>query len=176
MPRPRSAMRQVREILRLTLGEGLSRRRAATSLGLPPTTVNDMVVRALAAELTWPLPEEWDDRELERRLYRPVGGVSVAKRRPDPDWAEVHKELKRKGVTLQLLWVEYKQREPDGYQYTQFCHRYRQWVRHLNIVMRHVHRAGEKMFVDFAGQTLPITDPVTRISGPRPECSSSGVT
>ncbi len=161
MPRPRIAMRQIREVLRLTLGEGLSKRKAAKAAGVPYSTTVDTVARALAAGLTWPLPNGLDDRDLETRLYRPVGGSSVARGKPDPDWAEVNRELKRKGVTLQLLWIEYKQRDRDGLQYSQFCHRYRRWEARLSVVMRQVHRAGEKAFLDFAGHTLPITDPKT---------------
>lgn len=161
MPRPRSAMRKIREVLRLTLGEGLSRRRAAVSSGLPYTTTTDCLARALAAGLSWPLPEGMDDQELETRLYRRAAGTPVDCGRPQPDWREVKKELRRKGVTLQLLWIEYKQRDPDGYQYSQFCLRYRRWAARLGVVMRQDHRAGEKGFLDFAGHTLPITDPVT---------------
>jgi transposase len=160
MPRPRAAMRKVREVLRLSLGEGLSRRRVSAATGVPLTTIADCLARAAAAQLEWPLPEGMDDAELERRLY-PGQGTGVMRQRPEPDWAEVHRELRRKGMTLQLLWIEYKQRVPDGYQYTQFVHRYRQWAQRLDVVLRQDHRAGEKLFVDFSGDTLPITDPVT---------------
>lgn len=161
MPRPRTAMRQVRDVLRLTLGEGLTRRQAAAATGVPPSTVIDCVARAKAAGLTWPLPEGMDDRDLETLLYNRRGSRPGRKRRPDPDWGEVHRELKRKGVTLQLLWIEYRQRDPGGYQYSHFCTRYREWAARVDVVMRQEHRAGEKAFLDFAGQTLPITDPKT---------------
>jgi transposase len=164
MPRPRAAMRKVREVLRLVLGEGLSRRRASAATGVPLTTIADCLARAAAARLPWPLPEGIDDAELERRLY--PGQAASARQRMEPVWAEVHREMRRKGVTLQLLWIEYKQRVPDGYQYTQFVHRYRQWATHLDVVLRQDHRAGEKLFVDFAGQTLPITDPTTGLVTP----------
>ncbi len=159
MPRPRAAMRKVREVFRLILGEGLSRRRTSAATGVPLTTIADCLSRAAAAQLTWPLPEGMDDGELERRLY--PGQSAAGRRRVEPVWSEVHRELRRKGVTLQLLWIEHKQRVPDGHQYTQFVHRYRQWAGRLDVVLRQNHRAGEKLFVDFSGQTLPISDPIT---------------
>lgn len=160
MPRPRSAMRKIREILRLALGEGLSRRTTAAATGLPYTTVSDHLVRAAKAGLGWPLSDGLDDGQLEARLFARAEPPPSASR-PLPDWPMVHRELRRKGVTLQLLHMEYKEREPDGYQYTQFCRHYRTFARHLDLVMRQEHRAGEKLFVDFAGQTIPITDPAT---------------
>ena len=162
MPRPRIAMRKIREVLRLVLGEGLSRHRAATATGVPYTTVADCLSRAAGAGLQWPLPEGMDDRELEARLYRRAA-VPPASQRPQPDWAQVHRELRRKGVTLQLLWMEFKQRCPEGHQYTQFVQHYRQWAGRLDVVLRQDHRAGEKLFLDFPGPTLPITDPVTGV-------------
>jgi transposase len=138
----------------------MSVRRAGLALGMPATTVRDCLTRAAAAGLTWPLPKELDDRDLEDRIYRRAGGSGWS--RPVPVWAEVHHELRRKkGVTLQLLWIEYKQQYPDGFQYTQFVHHYKSWAARLNVVMRQTHRAGEKLFLDYAGQTLPITDPKT---------------
>jgi transposase len=153
-------MRKIREILRLSLGEGLSRRTTAAAAGLPYTTVSDHLARAAQAGLGWPLPDDMDDGQLEARLFARAEPPPSASR-PLPDWPTVHRELRRKGVTLQLLHIEYKEREPDGYQYTQFCRHYRAWQRHLDVVMRQEHRAGEKLFVDFAGQTIPITDPAT---------------
>ncbi len=160
MPRPRSAMRKIREVLRLSLADGLSRRQVGVATGLPYTTVADHLARARAAGLDWPLPDDLDDAALEARLFSSAA-LPPGPARPLPDWADVHRELRRKGVTLQLLWFEYKERHPDGYQYTQFVERYRRWARQLDVVMRHEHRAGEKLFVDYPGQTLPITDPET---------------
>ena len=160
MPRPRSPMRKIREVLRLTLAEGLSRRRVIAAVGLPYATVARYLERAAAAGLTWPLPEAMDDRDLEARLFsRPA--APAAGTRPLPDWAEVHRELARKSVTLQLLHLEYKQRSPTGYQYTQFCRHYHAWRARLDVVLRQEHRAGERCFIDFAGQTVPIVDPRT---------------
>lgn len=163
MPRPRAAMRKIREVLRLTLAEGLSRRQVGAAVGLPYTTVADYVQRARRGGLgEWPLPGDLDDRELEARLFSNTERPPSTSR-PLPDWSKIHRELRRKGVTLQLLHLEYKERHPDGYQYTQFCELYRRWQRHLDVVMRQEHRAGEKLFVDFAGQTVPIIDPGTGI-------------
>lgn len=160
MSRPRSAMRKIREVLRLSLGDGLSRRRVGAATGLPYTTVADYLVRARLAGLGWPLPDELDDAALEARLFPSVVGAP-ARTRPLPDWATVHRELRRTGVTLQLLWIEYRERHPDGYGYTQFVEHYRRWARHLDVVMRHDHRAGEKLFIDYPGATIPIVDPDT---------------
>jgi transposase len=156
LPRPRLAMRKVRDILRLALGEGFSRRQVGVSLGIPHTTVADHLRRAEEAGLSWPLPEDLDDKALEALLF--PRGPALAKVRPQPDFGHIHKELRRPGVTLMLLWFEYRESHPDGYAYSQFCHHYRLFQRHLDVVMRQEHRAGEKCFVDFPGQRLPIYD------------------
>jgi len=156
MPRPRSTMRQIREVLRLSFEERLSRRQIGAAVGLPYTTVWHYLERARQAGLSWPLPDQIDDRELEGRLF--VTATAPVQGRPLPDWNHVHLELRRPGVTLMLLWLEYKERFPDGYQYSQFCDIYRRWQRHLDVVMRQEHRAGEKLFVDFPGQTISVYD------------------
>ena len=156
MPRPRVAMRKIRDVLRLSFGEKLSRRQVSASLGIPVTTVSDHVMRAVAAGLSWPLPDELDDHGLEQLLFPPVVPTGIV--RPTPDWKYVHLELRRKGVTLQLLWLEYREDHPDGYGYSQFANLYRAFRRQVDVVMRQEHRAGEKLFVDFAGQTIPIYD------------------
>ena len=148
-------MRKIREILRLKWEVGLSARQIARSLSISHSTVLDMLRRFECSGLSWPLPNI-DDAELEAKLYpgNPQGLVE----RPLPDMAYIHRELARKGVTLQLLWWEYKQNHPDGLQYSQFCQRYRQWRSKLDVVLRQPHRAGEQMQVDFAGDTVPIHD------------------
>ncbi len=161
MPRPRAAMRKIREALRLCLAEGLSPRQAGIATGLPRSTVRRYVVRAVEAGLGWPLPPELDDRELEERLYGRAAPAPVVVTRPVPDWADVHRELRRKGVTLALLWSEYRTSCPSGFGYTWFTEQYRVYAGRLDLVLRHDHRAGEKLFIDFAGQTIPITDPRT---------------
>jgi transposase len=134
-------------------------RQIARSLSLAHSTVSDLIERAKAAGLTWPLPAGLSEVDLERKLY--PGNANKAHPRSMPDLEWIHRELHRKGVTLQLLWLEYKQNQPDGYQYSQFCQLYRKWCRKLDVVMRQSHRAGEKLFVDYAGQTVPVVDPAT---------------
>ena len=114
VPRPRSTMRKIREILRLVIGEGFSRRQAAAATGSPYSTIADHLGRAERAGLGWPLPEDMDDAELEARLFAKPE-TPPASSRPLPDWATVHRELRKKGVTLQLLHMEYRERHPDGY-------------------------------------------------------------
>jgi len=92
----------------------------------------------------------------------PVSGAENEESRPVPDWAEVHRELKRKGVTLSLLWMEYKAQHPQGYQYSRFCDLYREWAKTIDPCMRQDHKAGEKLFVDYCGLTVPVVDRVTR--------------
>lgn len=156
MPRPRTAMRKIRDLLRLKFESKLSNRQIRDALGVPLTTVADQLYRAAAAGLSWPLPEDLDDAALEALLFKPVPAAST---RPLPDWNRVHQELKRPEVTLALLWVEYKEQNPEGYQYSQFCEHYRRWQRQLDLVLRHEHRAGKKLFVDFAGKRIPIYEP-----------------
>ncbi len=150
-------MRQVHEVLRLKWASGLSDRQIAQRLGLSRPTVAAYVQRAQAAGLSWPLPEGLDEAALERLLFPPSPAHSLFPPLA-PDWAQVHQELKRKGVTLLLLWQEYKAATPEGFQYSWFCQAYRAWVGKLDLVMRQSHRAGEKLFVDYAGQGIPIVD------------------
>ncbi len=156
MPRPRIDMRKIREVLRLALGEELSRRQVAAASGVPLTTVSDYLRRAAAADLKWPLPGGLDDAGLEALLYPPA--APSAGTRPVPDRDRVHKELRRKGVTLQLLWVEYREAHPDGYGYSQFASLYRAWRGQADVTMRQWHVAGEKLFVGFPGDTVPVWD------------------
>jgi len=154
-------MRQIKEILRLKYQHQLSVREIARSCGLPPSTVNDYLLRAQAVGLSWPLPEGLEDPQLHERLLHPPPTPPEAAPppeplRPLPDWAEVHKELGRRSVTLRLLWQEYRERFPNGYGYTQFCEYYHRWAETLDPVMRHQHPPGEKLFVDWAGQTVPL--------------------
>ncbi len=161
MARPRCPMRKIKEVLRLKFGEGLSRRQVGQATGLPYTTVSDHLARAKRAGISWPLPEGLDDAALEALLFTRAA-LPPARSRPLPDWAELDRELRRrKDVTLALLHLEYKERHPEGYQYTQFCRHYHAWRARLDVVMRQEHRAGEKCFIDWAGQTVPIVDPRT---------------
>ena len=160
MPAQRISMRKIREILRLVHEGRLSLRQVATCLSLSRDTINKTLTRARAAGLSWPLPEGLDEARLEALLYPPREALPKGER-PVPDWQVIYHELKRKGVTLQLLWEEYKLRHPDGYQYSRFSELYRNWRRGIDVVMRQEHRAGEKLFVDYAGQTVEVADVAT---------------
>ncbi len=149
-------MRFIREVLRLAFGVGLSLREIERSLSISHVTASGYVARAREAGLSWPLPEQLDDGALARLLFPRPAPSSTGQ--PVPDWAHVHRELRRKGVTRILLWQEYKEAHPDGYALSRFYKLYNQWVGTLDLVMRQEHRAGEKLFVDFAGQTVPIVD------------------
>ncbi len=151
-------MRQVREVLRLKWEMGLTLRQIDSSLGISQDSVTHYVRRAEAAGLAWPFPAEWDDAALESRLFP---GCQPKTQRPQVDFAWVHKELARKHVTLWLLWTEYQRQHSDEYQSSHFCDRYRRWAKTVDVTMRQNHRAGEKLFVDFAGDTVPVVDPST---------------
>jgi transposase len=152
-------MRPIKDILRLKHQHGLSVREVARSCGLPASTVGDYLQRATAAGLGWPLPTELSEEQLQAKL---LGGATVPVTSPTtkavPNWPHLREELRRKGVTLQLLWQEYRQTEPTGYAYSRFCELYREWAAKLDPVLRQVHGPGEKLFVDWAGQTVPIHD------------------
>jgi transposase len=150
-------MRKIKEVLRLHFELGLGMRQVGRSLHLPHSTVRDYLERATHAGLGWPLPENLSDSQLEQRLFPPIPSLPTPDR-PLPVWAEIHRELKRKGVTLTLLWEEYRSQHPGGYQYSRFCDLYREWCGKLATSMRQINKAGEKMFVDYAGHTLPIVD------------------
>jgi len=136
MPKKRLSMRKIREILRLKHACNCSNRKISRSCGIGRATVGDYLHRARAAGLDWPLPDELSDTVLEQRLF-PSAAPRTTQARFIPDFQEVHKELQsRKHVTLNLLWQEYKEQHPDGYQYSWFCHSYRDWAAHLDVVMR----------------------------------------
>ena len=151
-------MRKIREVLRLKAG-GFSKRRIAASLGVSATAAMECVQRARRAGLTWPLPEELSDDALEQRLYPPP--IVKDEQRPLPNWAEIHRELKRPGVTLQLLWQEYREQHPGGYAYSRFCDFHRAWEKRVSPTMRQTHIAGECMFVDYSGTKLQVIDSTT---------------
>jgi transposase len=151
-------MRKLVEILRLS-SSGLSARVIARGCGVSRSTVASHLERMAMAGVTWPLPAGVDEEELERRLFAQEPAVRGRdEARPLPDWEVVRKELSGKGVTLRLLWEEYRQAHPDGYEYSQFCEYYRRWLGDLDVCLRHSYAGGERLFVDFAGMTLPLTD------------------
>jgi transposase len=153
-------MRKINEVLRLKWECGLSNRAIGRSCSISHSTVSEYVRRAKAVGLTWPLPETLDEDALFQLLF-PTTLRWASRVIPVPDWSQIHAELRRKGVTLRLLWVEYREATPDGYGYSQFCALYRQWAKRLKPSMRLYHKAGEKLFVDYAGQTIPVVDPHT---------------
>ena len=153
-------MRKIRDALRLTHAMGMSRRVVGEATGIGKTAVGEYVRRAAVAGLSWPIPDEIDDGELERRLFAPANAASPAAR-IEPDWSYIHGELKRRGVTLTLLWQEYRAEHAQGYAYSWFCERYSDWRKRISATMRQTHLAGEKLFVDWAGDTMPVIDPTT---------------
>ena len=155
----RLSMRQLREILRFKYEQELSHRAIARACRVGVGTVSEYVRRAAEAGLEWPLPEDLDDAALEARLF-PHAGPGSRERVP-PDLERIHQELKRAGVTLHLLWEEYREAHPEGYAYSQFCEICRRWAQKLKPSMRQVHRAGEKAFIDFSGKRPQLTDPHT---------------
>jgi transposase len=161
MPAERLSMRKIKEVLRLHAA-GQSQRVIAQSVAVARSTVKEYLQRAAAAGVSWPLPDDLSDTVLEACLF-PAPAPSTV-RRPQPNWRAIHDEMKarrRTGVTLLLLWLEYKEANPDGLQYSHFCAGYRRWRGGLDRVLRQEHKAGEKVFVDFAGQTVPIVDRAT---------------
>ena len=148
-------MRKIREVLRLKFQLGLSDREIARSCKLGKSTVGEYLQRAQAAGLGYPLPEALDDEALAGRLFLTPAQAAT---KPLPDWELIHRERQRKGVTLFLLWQEYKAHYPEGYEYSFFTVLYREWKAGLDVVMRQDHKAGEKVFVDYAGMTLAITN------------------
>jgi transposase len=150
-------MSKIRQALHLLADSSLSTRQVAAALGISKSTVSEIAMYARDAGVDWPLAAALSDEELQARLYPPPRLRSSA--RCEPDYAALHQELKRPGVTLQLLWEEYRAGAGEqGYRYSAFCDKYRAWARGLKRSMRQLHPAGERLFVDYAGQTVPIVD------------------
>jgi transposase len=150
-------MRKIKEVLRLR-SLGLNQHQIARSCSIAQSTVHEYVKAAEAAGIAWPLPADWADRQLEEVLF-PARPEAATRRQALPDFPALHQELQsHKHLTLQLVWEEYRQNHPDGYGYSRFCELYGQWRRRQEVVLRQQHRAGEKLFVDWAGDTIPIYD------------------
>lgn len=161
----RLPMRKIKDVLRLR-ASGHSTRKIAQSLGLGRSSARNYIQRAAEAGLSWPDVQNLDEGALERKLFHQVTGAQ-ADPFVEPDWSEVYRELKRSGVTLRLLWEEYRARHPDdGYGYSAYCHHYRTWVKRLSPSMRQRHVAGEKLFVDYSGVRMEVTDPTTGMRRP----------
>jgi transposase len=159
MPTNRITMRRIREVLRLHLQAGLSYNEVSRALKISKSVVGKYVSLARAASVDWGIALTLSDEELDARLYRPA--LPRSSHQLAPDFALVHQELKRAGVTLMLLWEEYARDNPLAYKYTSFCIKYREYARTQQRSMRQLHIAGEKLFVDYAGSSVPIINPVT---------------
>ena len=160
MPAGRVCMRHVREIIRLG-SAGVSKHQIARRTGVVPSTVRETLKRFAASGLIWPLGDEVTDAVLEARMYSNAGKKQGHRQYAEPDWAWVHRELKRKHVTLSILWDEYIAQHPDGYRYSRFCDLYRSWEGKLSVTMRQSHAGGEKLFVDYAGDRVEVFDRLT---------------
>jgi len=160
MPVERISMRTIKEVLRLKHSAHLSHRQIARSLKISTGVVTKYLAAAARAQLTWPLPEAMDDLALSHALW-PQSAPPSIKQLASLDFPDIHQQLKRKGVTRQLLWEEYAAAHPEGYGYTQFCVFYRDWRSRLKLSRRQTHRAGEKLFVDYCGPTVSIINPAT---------------
>lgn len=146
--------RKIREVLRLTFENKLAQRAVATSCNISSSTVSSYLDRFKVSGLTWPLPETLDDDALNKCMFRPEPLTGML--RPIPDWSEIQRELRKKHVTLSLLWQEYRGVHPDGYEYSWFCKAYHAWRGKVEPVMRQEHKLGRTCFVDYAGQTVPV--------------------
>lgn len=155
MPRSHLSMRKIREILRLQWDLKCSYHLTAKSVGVSSSTIGECLRRAKAANLTWPLPADLDDDALIKLLYPPLK-KTIDDGQNKIDWAHIHQELKRKHVTMMILWQEYKSQNENGFNYSWFCAHYRQWREQLDVWMRQTHKLGEKCFVDYVGMTMQV--------------------
>jgi len=160
MPQERLPLRKIREVIRLHHETDLSNRAVARACRISNSTVGEYLARAEQAGLRWPLPSDLDEASLYQRLF-PEKAEESQPKRPVPNWEDVHRELSKRGVTLTLLWQEYKEEYPDGYGYTQFRLYYQRWNKSKTGTMRIPRKGGEEMEVDYAGITVPITNPET---------------
>jgi transposase len=150
-------MRKIKEVLRLRFGLGLHQDQIARSCSIGQATVHRYLEKAAAAKLVWPLPDELDEQGLDELLFPARPLQAVPRSRPVVDFAQLHSQLQaHKRLTLQLLWEEYRETHPDGYGYSRFCELYQRWNRTRDVVLRHDHKPGEKTFVDWAGDTVPV--------------------
>lgn len=161
MPAKRElTMKQIRHIMRLS-AENVSAREMGRRLGVARATAQNYLARIAKAGLVWPLPEEMTDAVLEAQLFAKSGTTTGARRRVEPDWQQLAREIKRPGVNLMVLWEEYRLAQPSGYGYSRFCDLYREFEKRLSPVMRQHHEAGDKLFVDYSGKKIGVVDGAT---------------
>jgi len=158
MSRKQLSMRKIGEVARLK-ASGLSVRQIARSCNVARSTVAGYLERLADSGLRWPLPPELTEEQLEVRLFRQTQTRGRDVDRPMPEWPQAHKELQRRAVTLKLLWDEYREVYPEGYGYSQYCELYRRWAKTIDVCLRQTYPAGERLFVDYAGMTMPVNDP-----------------
>ena len=168
MPTKRVSMRRIREILRLKHACGATDRAIARSIGVARSTIALYLDRTAAAGLSWPLSDALTDRDFEAMLFAGAGTKPGCRRKAEPDWTHVHRELRRPGVTLTLLWEEYRAAQPDGYRYSRWCELYRDWESRLSPTMRQAHPAGERLFVDYAGHSVEVCCRLRTVHRPIP--------
>ena len=162
MPAERISMRKIRDVLRLFHENKLSKRKTADSVNIHPRSVDRYLKKAKALGIIWPLPADMDDDKLEQLLFpQNCSATKKQESESEPNWNDVYKELKKKGVTRFLLWEEFSEEHPGIISYSQFCRTYKQFVSVLNPSMRQTHKAGEKLFIDYSGLTVPYVDRLT---------------
>ena len=160
-------MRKIKEVLRLGLELKLGQREIARTCSISQGAVHNYLKRAAAAGIHWPLPEGWEENRIEEALFGEQRRVEQPGERALPDFPALHDQLQRHPyLTLQLAWEEYWQGNPEGYRYSRFCELYQRWRGKQDVVLRQEYKAGEKGFVDWAGATIPVHDPVTGVIGP----------
>jgi transposase len=162
MPMERMSMRHVRDCVRLK-NAGMSTREIARRVGVASSTVRLTLRRCEVAGIAWPLDAGLTDAVLEQRLFANAGVKPGHRRHAEPDWVGVHREMRRKHVTLSILWEEYIAANPGGYRYSRFCELYRGFESKLSPTMRQTHAAGERLFVDYAGDGVPVV--IDRLTG-----------
>lgn len=156
MPGKRKSVRKIKEILRLHFEQKLGQRQIARSINTSQSTVHEHLARRKAAGLCWPLPAEWDEERIEAALFSPDQAAERPARRALPDFTHVREQLERhRELTIELIWEEYREQNPDGYSYSRFCKLYRAWKKKQDVVLRQDHRPGEKLFLEWAGATIP---------------------
>jgi transposase len=155
-------MRKIKEVLRLRFELGLGQRAIARACSISQSTVHEYLKRAEAAKVPWPLPESWDEERVEKALFGEHRCTEQFPERVRPNFPTLHAQLQQhRHLTLQLAWEEYRQVHPEGYGYSRFCELYGRWRKKQDVVLRQEHQPGEKGFVDWAGATIPVHDPVS---------------